>query len=243
MLTWLTSTLKQGRRAPATPGIAEKMSKQFLAVFALTLMVGAAVLLINVQTAWAESAPAPWLNLGPDNGVGVGEVAAAPDWRRGGAILTVLLSSDLSTGLARTTDAGTHWAVLPRPASDLVLLNAVPAPGRSSIFFTANNRALFRSADQGDSWEPVLSLRGERAALGVAPDVERSGLLFVIEWGRLFRSDDCGATWALIAPTPPTLARQVVFSPSFEQDQTIFVAGAFAPQAAAQVPTSTEPPG
>ncbi len=112
----------------------------------------------------------------------------------------------------------TAVAVSPNFAQDRLVLAATPA-------------GLYRSTDSGETWQLSHSGLTDPTLLSVvfAPLTEQTALTVFASTlgGRLFRSDDGGASWSeLTAWAGLGQATEIVLSPQFWTDQTIFMATA-----------------
>ncbi|HUE75964.1 MAG TPA: hypothetical protein VMP10_03975 [Chloroflexota bacterium] len=158
--------------------------------------------------------------------------AATPD--AGGRLLLAALPRNL----ARSTNGGATWHILPTPEDNLRYLRFAPASSGVPVAFAMTTSSfdyrypgegpywLYRSLDAGTTWQPALALQpgNDRPELVFSPDFPRDGRALLVVSEKLFRTHDGGATWGLIEPAPGQLVQQALFSPDFARDRTLFVA-------------------
>jgi hypothetical protein len=187
---------------------------------------------------------AQWRSLGPGSDTDIYEVAAAPNWRHGGALIGLRYGRSDGTrngadDLVRTVDAGGTWETLSVPGRFAIGLTMVPDPSGTATTFVTSEQNLFRSADSGVSWVNVLtapppdplSTYDEQQAwrspieLLVPPPDAQSTLLLARRRGTLYRSVDRGLSWQEVPGVAHQYTRQITFSPTYATDHTIY--GAF----------------
>jgi len=85
---------------------------------------------------------------------------------------------------------------------------------------------LYRSQDEGMSWQSVLTFptRAVAVSLVLSPAFGQDARAYALQDGHLWQTDDGGATWQEQHPAADQRVQQVVFSSSFADDQTIFIA-------------------
>jgi hypothetical protein len=180
---------------------------------------------------WETVAPGadPWARLGPEPSTWVLAIAPAPSWPQ-----DPLLLAATPDGLVRTRDGGATWEALAPPEPDVSFddrygnpvpfFALAPAPGGGppvAFFLGTHPRfTLYRSTDAGSSWAVAL-----RSAIGLelSPTFAQDGLAFAVGDGRLYRSRDAGASWEEVQPAADQRIGEVVLSPDFARDHTLYV--------------------
>jgi photosystem II stability/assembly factor-like uncharacterized protein len=177
-----------------------------------------AVALLLVARGRAEAGE-EWTPLVVGDGQPVRAVAPAPGWPTEGPVLV-----SRADALLRSADGGATWERLPRLDDGVATLAFAPGRGSRTVFATTP-RSVLRSLDAGATWASVLEAAGA-ARLAVSPEFDRDRLLFALDGGALLRSRDGGGSWERLDPAPGQLVQQVVFSPGFATDRTVFLAAA-----------------
>lgn len=187
------------------------------------------------QGAEPAQPPPGWVSLGPVGPPEVRRIALSPDWPVDPFILVAG-----NYDLARSFDGGRTWTRLSRladlplrsPQVDVkVLGNPVLVRGSQEIvgFLPVSEGmgswSLLRSVDLGTSWERVLTTDrpsyDPTTILSPSFDRDEVGLLHIGE--QLFRTTDAGRTWRQVDFNSNQIVRQLVFSPSFLVDRTVYV--------------------
>jgi photosystem II stability/assembly factor-like uncharacterized protein len=196
-----------------------------------------ALLVPGGRAGLATDVPAGWSELGPSGALRISEVAAAPNWRDGGSLIGLRNSGLFNSDLVRTSDAGKSWTWLPSPVPFAGGLTMLAASDDTTVTFLSSQQMLYRSDDSGTAWQSVLQagpsadfIQSERGREDVmppvsvvaSPDWEHDGLMFARADSRLFRSSDKGVSWAEIPQPAGQQAQQVVVSPDFVRDRTVF---------------------
>ena len=144
---------------------------------------------------------------------------------------TLFLARNLpaaSSEIYRSTGDGQAWTTVftttAGPLRDLVA--ARDADGRLVTFAVGGWAGVWRSADGGDTW--ALSTSGLPADYEVyhvfaSPAFAADRTLYLAGFGPLFRSTDGGDTWARVVIPWVDVARQVVFSPHYASDGTLWI--------------------
>lgn len=175
-----------------------------------------------------------WARLGPQGPGPVTAIAVAPGWPTERLLLAVR-----EDAIIRSRDAGASWERLPAPATvrsgHVHFFGLLPAPqGPSTAFLLVQDPSLgssapwrlLRSSDAGTSWSVVLT--GPRSSppprVAFSPNFGRDGVGFLVANGELWRSRTAGASWEPLTPLPGQRVQQVVISPDFASDRTVFLA-------------------
>lgn len=97
--------------------------------------------------------------------------------------------------LARTTDAGGHWTVLPNAPRYVTSLATDPS-GRGIVYAAADS-GVFKSADGGQSWQLIVNGLPFPNVLNVrlAIDANRPSNLYFSPFAGAFRTSDGGNLW------------------------------------------------
>jgi len=156
--------------------------------------------------------------------------------------------SSADEGAHRSTDGGRSWEAQPDGLTKSEQADDVGAPHFRTIraaegvdgpvLFLAGFDGLFRSDDEGRRWDPVETAADHVAGLAVSPDFTRDRTVVVITYVKGgFISDDAGETWRTMNEglrfdglsegnrlLPLRRGHNVVFSPDFARDRTIFSA-------------------
>lgn len=120
---------------------------------------------------------------------------------------------------------------LPDQETDLVYsFCAAPdvVPSKAGIVFSAQNSGLYKSEDGGRTWQYALQKLElveplPVTAVAMSPVFQHDNLVLAGAPGGLFHSTDAGQNWkALVFPNPPPTISSLVFSPNFENDETVF---------------------
>jgi photosystem II stability/assembly factor-like uncharacterized protein len=151
-------------------------------------------------------------------------------------------------GAFRSTDGGGSWEPQPNGLTkseqadefDLAHFRAIRvAPGRAGDeLFLAGFDGLFRSTDGGEQWDPIETQADHVSGLDVSPDFADDQTVVVMSYVKGgFISEDAGETWRMMNDGlvyeglgegnrlfPLRRAHNVVLSPGYAQDRTIFSA-------------------
>jgi len=128
----------------------------------------------------------------------------------------------------RSTDDGQAWTTVftttAGPLRDMVA--ARDANGRLVTFAVGGWAGVWRSTGGGDTW--ALSASGLPADYEVyhvfaSPAFAADRTLYLTGFGPLIRSTDGGGTWARVDIPWVDVARQVVFSPHYASDGTLWI--------------------
>jgi photosystem II stability/assembly factor-like uncharacterized protein len=130
-----------------------------------------------------------------------------------------------SAWFLRSLTNGVTWEILPLPITGAPV-NMVVAPTYPSppTVFACIAKSLYRSDDSGDSWSliaPILPFLCD--AIDISPEFQNDHIFYAggNDFG-VFRSTDGGASWSRLVEMG-TNVYGIDFSPSYAQDQTIFV--------------------
>jgi photosystem II stability/assembly factor-like uncharacterized protein len=172
-----------------------------------------------------------WTRLGPPGPEPVRAVALSPRWPAD-RLLLVARQEDLAR-----SDDGATWESLSSPGGLVRLLWLAPSRGERPVAFALASRqgwTVYRSSDVGSSWQSVQSLpeSNEPPELVLSPALADDATAFLVANGDLLRSRDAGASWEPLAPAPGQSVQQVVLSPNFGQDRSVYAAatsGGFPP--------------
>jgi hypothetical protein len=131
----------------------------------------------------------------------------------------LILAGTEADGLLRSVDGGTSWHSPPTLNEGGVTALAYG----SGTFAAATQGGMALSQDGGETWRMVETAPGE-PALSVA--FEGEALLVGLHRRGVFRSDDAGATWRPANQgLSARLDTELVLSPEFAQNGTLFVGG------------------
>ena len=135
-------------------------------------------------------------------------------------------------------DGGVTWTPTGPGSETLTHLAISPAFDSDRTLFVGTRRGLYVTRDAGATWSRVTEAeygeRGNIEALAVSPGYAVDGTVVVSVAGKgLFKSIDGGATFAAIgdellrqnvvfANIPNAVASPLVFSPDYENDQTLY---------------------
>jgi hypothetical protein len=192
------------------------------------------------ESAWSSRGPAGavWPDFREHITAGV-----APTWPADRALFAVA-----DGWLVRSDDEGASWRYLPARFDKARFIWPAPGVDRTGVVLALRGDSLLRisapllrSGDGGASWQEVLSVVSSLRMIGnvqltYSPTFAADGIAFLVCGGKLFRTTDAGQTWAEIDLSPvgtglealgvlpdQQLAQQVQLSPSFGQDQTVFL--------------------
>lgn len=180
-----------------------------------------------------------WEHIGPGGSETVLTFALSPSWPTDPTIVAGT-RGQRGSDILRTADGGQTWDRFPGPRREIraLLLPDGDTSGRVVFAmddwqsFSTQGNVLYRSPDSGETWRNVLTLEAPPAAernrpkglpLEVSPSFSTDGLAFIVVDGRLRRTDDGGETWQMLDPSGGQRVQQVLFSPAFASDGTIFV--------------------
>ena len=174
----------------------------------------------------------------------VKSIAVSPDFGTD----DTLWASMYEEGAYRSTDGGANWThedagLTTDPQADQVSvahfrrLAAGSDAGGDTVLFLAGFDGLFRSSDEGDNWEERQTLSEYVVGLAVSPDHAADSTLGVTTYVKgAYLSVDGGSSWTpshvgLGHPltdgnkyAPVRRMHNVVFSPDYANDQTVFSA-------------------
>lgn len=180
-----------------------------------------------------------WERLGSVATRSVRQFAASPGGPADSRLLLLVGSAATEAGpsrttrspVARSTDGGRTWQELNPLPFEVASLVLAPTLGQLQLAFATTANAVYRSADVGMSWQEVLRADGNGPLFHVAlsPGLAQDGLVFATGVGRLWRSGDAGSTWEELTPADGQVVNQVVLSPDFAHDRTVWVAAASSP--------------
>jgi photosystem II stability/assembly factor-like uncharacterized protein len=179
-----------------------------------------------------------WARLGPQGPGSITSIAVAPGWPTERMMLAVR-----DDALIRTRDGALTWERVPPPATIrdghvhfLGLLPTVQGVPTAYLLVqdpsaqSTNPWRLLRSTDGGTSWSIALS--GPRVnrppRVVFSPAYARDGVAFLLAGGELWRTRNAGVNWQQLSPRSGQRVQQVVLSPEFGADQTVFLAVAVA---------------
>ncbi len=135
---------------------------------------------------------------------------------------TIFLTT-LDHGLFRSSDRGDTWKSLAggyavdEYDSEVTHLAVSPTFADDNLI-VISKRHLLRSTDGGESWQDMGAPGG---LVAFSPNYRQDGL--ILSSGR-WRSTDWGETWQPAAVgREPGVAREILFSPAFASDQTVYV--------------------
>lgn len=187
-------------------------------------LVVAIVGLVSMSPARADG-ESSWGLLGPTGPSMVQSIAVAPTWP---SVALILVSR--ADGLVQSTDSGRTWKRLAQPPEPLDELLVLDAAGGDRVAFGLNatggvewRRALYRSADDGGTWKRVVTAPGS-LQLRFSPGFGDDGVAFAVGGGIAYRTMDHGASWTQIDPASGQRVQDVMISPDFVRDRTIYVA-------------------
>jgi hypothetical protein len=182
-----------------------------------------------------------WMQLDPGGSLPIRTFALSPSWPADQTIIAARSQPDPRNlggrDIVRSPDGGRTWVRLPDPGFDINRL-IVTDDGPSGRVVLASRRsdspsdgdgALYRSADGGTSWQQVFEFARPSPSEAISfeivlsPSFALDGNAFIVDSGILYGSIDGGLTWEKVPTDSGQRVRQVVFSPSFAQDETIFV--------------------
>jgi hypothetical protein len=173
---------------------------------------------------FAAQASQQWVELGSHTGIArLSHVVVSPDWPTDPLVVAIGIGpSGVPTGLL-SFDGGRRWDVLPVPLSGLRWLQV--GSRHVLLGLTCDDQgetcSVVRSSDAGQTWQTVLGPTD--LPISVASQWARDGHTFLVIDGSLYRSQDNGQSWALISVAPGRRIHQVVISPAFERDRTVFL--------------------
>jgi hypothetical protein len=133
----------------------------------------------------------------------------------------------------RSTDDGLTWEMVFSPPDASTLLYDIAAVRDAddnlvvfAVGFSPHQPAVWRSADGGDTWELAAGGLLEWTDLyKVYPSPNFAGdqTVYMTGYGPLHRSTDGGLTWERLSIPGTDIAREVVFSPHYATDGTLWV--------------------
>lgn len=173
---------------------------------------------------WARLYPTPPLT----ESLGISALALDPAWP---VSPTLLLARNVPGGpsqVYRCTDGGQAWTtVFTTPAGPINDLAALRAGDGPLVTFAASDRSqVWRSTDGGDTWAPAATGLPEGYdvfRIFGSPTFAADHTLYLTGFGPLVRSTDGGDTWAAVDIPWVDIPRQVVFSPQYASDTTLWV--------------------
>ena len=208
----------------------------------LLVLTGLSLRLTHPVGAQEAQSAGKWVQFDPGGTIPLVALGLSPDWPLDPTILAARSRGDRRNpqerDLVRSIDGGATWVRLADPGFtiDRLIVTGKRPDGRI-VFATQwrystdeNDGALYRSADGGESWQHAFTFSrtspGDATApeIIVSPGFETDGIVFAIDSGLLYESRDAGLTWAKVATDSGQRIHQLVFSPAFSRDATIFLA-------------------
>lgn len=167
-----------------------------------------------------------WEILYASSSLGVNSMAFDP----AGTITPTLFVAGLdgpTTKIYRSNDDGQSWqlsfSLTNSTPPDLV---AMRDQNQQLIIVLVGGNQLWRSTNGGDSWHPAGTGLPEWADLYrvyASPNFANDQTLYATGFGRLVRSQNGGEQWAEVIIPQVDIARQVIFSPAYASDHTLWV--------------------
>jgi photosystem II stability/assembly factor-like uncharacterized protein len=155
-----------------------------------------------------------------------GHVRLSPDFAQDRTVFATIEGTfDL---LLRSTDGGDSWhpsheGTRTRAVTDIDFSPDYHNDGR--VYVSDARVGVDVSFDRGDTWFPTAIQRGGIEALALSPDFANDQLLLCGSLIGLLRSTDGGASFSVVHDTTTySMPLEIVYSPSFAQDQTIYSA-------------------
>lgn len=132
-----------------------------------------------------------------------------------------LFAASFSNPLKKSTDGGNTWEDIGPASERFSSISLSPGyPGDSTLFGGAGG--IWRSIDNGNSWQEVLNVSGGDI-IALSPDYGTDSTVFASTlFNGLIRSTDAGQNWQSVLLTA---IGDVVVSPDYAADQTLFAAG------------------
>ncbi len=96
-------------------------------------------------------------------------------------------------GIAKTTDGGATWNLLPNPLREFPLLSLLLSD--KNVIYAGTARGVLKSSDEGATWQPLTAGFISTSVQQLLIPADGSGLLFAATRFGLYRSPDRGATW------------------------------------------------
>lgn len=159
--------------------------------------------------------------------VGISGLAVAP---AGESPATLLLARNRPGGPAeiyRRQDGALTWStVFSTTAGPIYDLAAAYDGNGQLVVLAVGGPHVWRSSDGGDTWTPAESGLPDWADLYrvyPSPAFPADGTVYLTGFGSLIRSGDGGQSWNVVSIPDVDVARQVVFSPQYATDQTLWV--------------------
>jgi photosystem II stability/assembly factor-like uncharacterized protein len=159
--------------------------------------------------------------------VDISALALSPNFARDG----VAFAATLASGVLLSRNRGASWEAATFGLLDLEVtaLALSPAFTRDDTLFAATATGIFRSPNGGRAWRETGFPSDAPAVLclAVSPDFAAEGILYAgTDGAGLFRSRDRGATWRPVAANlRDACINAVAFSPAFQDDHTMLLAG------------------
>jgi photosystem II stability/assembly factor-like uncharacterized protein len=168
-------------------------------------------------------------------------IAISPDFATDSTIIisTGTLASDTSQGtgaILKSMDRGDSWKDISGNVTNAdtnvygVNIEFSPAYAQDHTVIANANKEVFISKDGGTSWaETETGFQQGFTTVGftpvvISPNFENDKTLFTTTWdGLLYSSTDSGNSWQQISNLPDAWIENVIFSPTFNTDHTIFV--------------------
>jgi photosystem II stability/assembly factor-like uncharacterized protein len=167
-----------------------------------------------------------WSQVGMEDIYAITEIAIAPTETLTDALILV---GTLKDGLYHSHDGGWTW----KPITHGLVISRVNDIGFSpaytddqTVFVATDGSGIFRSEDAGETWMTVTQgIENPYIwALGISPNFTNDGTLIVSNCSGLSRSKDRGESWELLSSPEGYGVSEIVFSPNYQKDQTIWVA-------------------
>lgn len=166
-----------------------------------------------------------WAMLGPVGPAAVRSIGVVPQWPSVGLLLV-----SRTDDLVSSVDGGRTWRWLPLPPEPIDDLTTLDRSDRDRVVFGLNatgaasrGTTLYRSTDDGASWQAALTLP-DPVHLKPSPGFRDDGVAFAVGGGVVFRSVDHGSSWVRLDPATGQRIQDLVISPDFVRDRTVFVA-------------------